>query len=138
MIEGREWRLGHREGYRGLADPARSDVVSKRWGGNCSTKRLGRASRVGAVRRKAAFVLSCQCSLARVGRVEVWRGGFRSKISVAAPFVWRCLTGSTLAPFPHPPGHRRRSLAPGSHRTWRADFPHRRCKRNIEMTASAR
>ncbi|WP_446471736.1 IS66 family transposase, partial [Bradyrhizobium australafricanum] len=24
------------------------------------------------------------------------------------------------------PGHRRRSPAPGSHRTWRADFPHRR------------
>jgi hypothetical protein len=43
-----------------------------------------------------------------------------------APFVWRCLTGSTLAPFPHPPGHRRRSPAPGSHRTWRADFPHQR------------
>src|SRR4029077_13532078 len=33
------------------------------------------------------------------------------RISVAAPFVWRCLTGSTLAPFPHPPGHRRRSPA---------------------------
>src|ERR1700719_613801 len=25
-----------------------------------------------------------------------------------------------------PPGHRRRSPAPGSHRTWRADFPHQR------------
>jgi hypothetical protein len=24
----------------------------------------------------------------------------------------------------HPPGRRRRSPAPGSHRTWRADFPH--------------
>src|SRR4029077_18919444 len=38
----------------------------------------------------------------------------------------RCLTGSTVAPFPPPPGHRRRSPAPGSHRTWRADFPHQR------------
>src|ERR1700724_3503531 len=60
------------------------------------------------------------------GRVGVWRGGGRTNISVAAPFVWRCLTGSSMAPFPHPPGHRRRSPAPGSHRTWRADFPHQR------------
>src|SRR3974390_573879 len=49
--------------------------------------------------------------MAEVGRVEVWRGGFRSNISVAAPFVWRCLTGSTVAPFPHP-----------AHRTGRADL----------------
>ena len=34
-------------------------------------------------------------------------------LSVAAPFVWRCLTGSTVAPFPHP-----------AHRPRRADFPH--------------
>src|ERR1700686_3801475 len=47
------------------------------------------------------------------GRVEMWRGGCRSNISVAASFVWRCLTGSTMAPFPHP-----------AHRTGRADFPH--------------
>ena len=33
-------------------------------------------------------------------------------MSVAAPFVWRCLSGSTVAPFPHP-----------SHRTGHADFP---------------
>jgi hypothetical protein len=48
-----------------------------------------------------------------IGRVEVWRGGCRSNISVAAPFVWRCLTGSAMAPFPHP-----------AHRTGHADFPH--------------
>ena len=47
------------------------------------------------------------------GRVEMWRGFFRSDISVSAPFVWRCLSGSTVAPFPHP-----------AHRTGRADFPH--------------
>jgi hypothetical protein len=46
-------------------------------------------------------------------RVEMWRGGVRSNISVAAPFVWRCLNGSTMAPFPHP-----------AHRTGQADFPH--------------
>jgi len=36
------------------------------------------------------------------GRVGVWRSGCRPNISVAAPFVWQCLTGSTVAPFPHP------------------------------------
>src|SRR5271169_1296128 len=50
---------------------------------------------------------------ARIGRVEMWRGGCRSNISVSAPFVWRCLSGSTMAPFPHP-----------AHRTGQADFPH--------------
>src|SRR5262249_29638000 len=47
------------------------------------------------------------------GRVEMWRGFCRSNISVSAPFVWRCLSGSTMAPFPHP-----------AHRTGRADLPH--------------
>ncbi len=32
---------------------------------------------------------------------------------VSAPFVWRCLSGSAVAPFPHP-----------AHRTGHADFPH--------------
>src|SRR3981081_1350553 len=43
----------------------------------------------------------------------MWRGGFRLNISVAASFVWRCLSGSTVTPFPHP-----------AHRTGRADLPH--------------
>src|SRR3979411_1268738 len=43
----------------------------------------------------------------------MWRGGGRWNIAVAAPFVWRCLSGSTMAPFPHP-----------AHRTGQADFPH--------------
>src|SRR5215216_3779327 len=47
------------------------------------------------------------------GRVEVWRGGFVSNISVSASFVWRCLSGSTMTPFPHP-----------AYRTGHADFPH--------------
>src|SRR5713101_2156406 len=46
-------------------------------------------------------------------RVEMWRGGCRSNIAVSASFVWRCLSGSAVAPFPHP-----------AHRTGRADFPH--------------
>ena len=47
------------------------------------------------------------------GRVEMWRGGCRSHISVSASFVWRCLSGATVAPFPHP-----------AHRTGHADLPH--------------
>src|SRR3984893_9246950 len=47
------------------------------------------------------------------GRVGVWGGGGRTNISVAAPIVWRCLTGSTMVPFPHP-----------AHRTGHADLPH--------------
>ena len=43
----------------------------------------------------------------------MWRGGCRLNISVAASFVWRCLSGSAMAPFPHP-----------AHRTGHADFPH--------------
>src|SRR6202051_1235538 len=43
----------------------------------------------------------------------MWRGSVRWNIAVAAPFVWRCLNGSTMAPFPHP-----------AHRTGQADFPH--------------
>jgi hypothetical protein len=29
----------------------------------------------------------------------MWRGGCRLDISVAASFVWRCLSGSTVTPF---------------------------------------
>jgi hypothetical protein len=47
------------------------------------------------------------------GRVGMWRGGCRLNISVAAPFVWRCLSGSAVAPFPH-----------SAHRTGQADLPH--------------
>ena len=37
-----------------------------------------------------------------LGRVEMWRGDVRLSMSVFRPFVWRCLSGSTVAPFPHP------------------------------------
>ena len=47
------------------------------------------------------------------GRVEMWRGGSRSGLSVAAPFVWRCPNNLAVAPFPHP-----------AHRTGRAGLPH--------------
>src|ERR1039457_6397240 len=51
-----------------------------------------------------------------LGRVEMWRSGCRLNISFSAPFVWRCLSGSALTPFPHP-----------AHRTGHADFPHPAC-----------
>ena len=43
----------------------------------------------------------------------MWRGGCRPNISVSASFVWRCLSGSTMTPFPHP-----------AHRTGHANLPH--------------
>src|SRR6202035_5788665 len=57
------------------------------------------------------------------GRVGMWRGGLRSTMSVAAPFVWRCLSGSAVTPFPHP-----------AHRTQQADFPH--CALGQDLTPS--
>ena len=45
--------------------------------------------------------------------VEMWRGGSRFGLSVAAPFVWRCPSNLAVAPFPHP-----------AHRTGQADLPH--------------
>jgi hypothetical protein len=36
-----------------------------------------------------------------------------------------------------PPGHGRRSPAPRSHRSWRADFPHHALRQLIHSTASA-
>ena len=53
------------------------------------------------------------CFSSAMGKVEMWRGGCRLNISVAASFVWRCLSGSAMAPFPHP-----------AHRTGHADLPH--------------
>ena len=41
-------------------------------------------------------------SVIEKGRVGKWRGGGRPGMSVSAPFVWRCLSGSTIAPFPLP------------------------------------
>src|SRR5208282_2767110 len=65
-------------------------------------------------------------STAGVGRVGVWRGGVRLGISVPAPFVWRCLSGSAVAPFPHP-----------SHRTGRADCPHPALGQDVTPSSTA-
>ena len=60
--------------------------------------------------RRPDMAAICAQGTAGVGRVEVWRGDVRLSMSVSAPFVWRCLSGSAVAPFPHP-----------AHRTGRAD-----------------
>jgi transposase len=61
-----------------------------------------------------------------IGRVEMWRGGRRSGLSVAAPFVSRCPSNLTVAPFPHPP-----------RRTGRADRPHPALFRRIKPSRSS-
>src|SRR5580658_8475907 len=48
-------------------------------------------------------------------------------MSVPAPFVWRCLSGSAVAPFPHPP-----------HRTGHADFLHPALGQDVTPSSTAR
>jgi hypothetical protein len=43
---------------------------------------------------RIAWYVGHSLAVRRLGRVEMWRGGCRLNISVAAPFVWRCLSGS--------------------------------------------
>jgi hypothetical protein len=57
----------------------------------------------------------------------MWRGGCRLNISVAASFVWRCLSGSPMTPFPHP-----------AHRTGHADFPHPALGQDFTSSPTAR
>src|SRR5215472_11803679 len=71
--------------------------------------------------------LSFALETALLGGVEMWRSGCRPNISVAAPFVWRCLTGSAVALFPHP-----------AHRTGRADFPHPALGQDVTPSPTAR
>lgn len=61
-----------------------------------------------------------------IGRVEMWRGGRRSRLSVSAPFVWRCPSTLAVAPSPHPP-----------RRTGRADLPHPALFRRIKPSRSS-
>ncbi|WP_441293984.1 IS66 family transposase, partial [Azohydromonas australica] len=61
-----------------------------------------------------------------LGRVEMWRGGRRSGLSISAPFVWRCPSNLAIAPFPHPP-----------RRTGRADLPHPALFRRIRPSLSS-
>src|ERR1700748_767166 len=48
------------------------------------------------------------------------------KAPIAAETAARVVATACTEPPHEAPGHRRRSPAPGSHRTWRADLPHQR------------
>ena len=80
------------------------------------------------MRRRARIFRNAERTLwLRYGRVEMWRGGGRLNISVSASFVWRCLSGSALTPFPHP-----------AHRTGHADFPHPALGQDFTPSPTAR
>jgi hypothetical protein len=80
------------------------------WVGHCQS----RASALRSLNLGVSFpAVRSLTLLSLAGRVEMWRGGSRSGLSVAAPFVWRCPSNLAVAPFPHP-----------AHRTGHADFPH--------------
>jgi hypothetical protein len=49
-------------------------------------------------------------------------GQARPDIAYFAQALTKVAVGTRISP--RPPGRRRRSPAPGSHRTWHADFPH--------------
>ena len=64
--------------------------------------------------KRRVHALQCRHELSASRRVGVWRSGFRfERCPFAAPFVWRCLSGSAVALFPHSP-----------HRTGQAGFLH--------------
>jgi len=87
------------------ADPAFAVIESdllQGMTGLWSDRNQGSSERLGQCPASALRVES-RCDAVALG----------SNISVSAPFVWRCLTGSTMAPFSHP-----------AHRTGQADFPH--------------
>ena len=79
-----------------------------------------------ALRHWDGLILYLDDGRLEMGRVEVWRGCCRPNISVSTPFVWRCLTGSTMAPSPHP-----------ARQTGRADFPHPALSRPVTPSLSA-
>ena len=63
---------------------------------------IGLAGKVAVVTSLGqGMAVPSRLQMAGLGKVEVWRGCCRSNISVAAPFVWRCLTGPAVAPSPH-------------------------------------
>src|ERR1700729_4252731 len=80
---------------------------------------LGEGNQRAAPRSRSFSTKSVEseCGAAAVGRAYRF----------AAPFVWRCLSGSTMAPFPHP-----------SHRTGHADFPHPALGQALTLSSTAR
>ena len=68
------------------------------------------------------IVIMSRKTMTMRGGVEMWRGGCRCGLSVAGPFVGRCLTSRTMLPFPHP-----------AHRTGQAYFRHPALGESITM-----
>jgi hypothetical protein len=62
-----------------------------------------------------------------IGRVEMWRGGLGSDLSVSRPFRFPVSHESGLAPFPHP-----------AHRTGRAALPHPALTQSIRSSLASR
>jgi hypothetical protein len=91
------WEPRHRE---------RRAAASGRWGtpvaGVMWPTVEGRATPCQRPQSKQVPPWRPRSSVAESGRVEMWRGGGRPNISVAASFVWRCLSGSAVTLFPHP------------------------------------
>src|SRR3984893_1450059 len=115
----------HRAVLDGVSVRRRFTESSFRFWGSATSRRLGRGTVLSQL--EVDRLCSGVDGTAEFGRVEVWRSGCRLNISVAAPFVWRCLTGSTLAPFPHP-----------AHRTGHADLPHPALGANLTPSPTTR
>ena len=74
-----------------------------------TSKMIFASSEINSVRREKAdfrgrrlsgslvFFHHCDVDHFTVGRVEMWRGGGRFGLSVAAPFVWRCPSNLAIA-----------------------------------------
>ena len=78
-----------------------------------------------SLKRWAALTRYLDDGQVPIGRVEMWRGGRRFRLSVSTPFVRWCPSSVALAPFPHP-----------AHRTGRADFPHPALFQHIKPSRS--
>ncbi len=95
---------------------------------NIHTQGFARAGISIAMERRTAFGrLPPDAAEPQICRVEMWRGGSRFGLSVAAPFVWRCPSNLAIAPFPHPP-----------HRTGLADCPHPALGRDVTLSSTTR
>src|SRR3954469_12612817 len=119
--------IGFHRTRRRASEAARNPRVERLLSAHLCLRRTFRRGRLTVPLRTLRRVLGA----AAHGRVEMWRGGGRLGISVSAPFVWRCLTGAALAPFPQPAHRTGRAALSGSsaiagfcpHRSHRAALP---------------
>ena len=102
--------------FTALFSPPRASAATRPSRHQAAARRPSRPASYGVAGHVEGFEKTALPPAAQhvaMGRVEMWRGGCRLNISVAASFVWRCLSGSAMTPFPHP-----------AHRTGHADLPH--------------